>query len=311
MSQSQREERERERLSYRLLPGEVRHYLERLGAKISWSLYPAKEKSLGTVVLLHGIASNGSRWEEFAEKSFLHECWDILRLDLRGHAGSVSAKVGTLEIWSEDLKAILESANLKKIVLIGHSLGAQIAIKFAQLFPEFLRGLILLDPLFSQAFTEKTRRLTHKKPLIVAVDYISRFFNLLGFHRTIYPQNLRDKDQTARVMIAKGGKDLQAFIERYSSPRFDMKLIHLAQYARDVIETGRDTPGSEIFTMPTLVIAAQTGTYTDSRIVKEWVDAMPCGEIQTVHCVHWPLTECPDEVEAAIRSWFSKTKLQS
>ncbi len=311
MSHSQREERERERLSYRLLPGEVRHYTERLGAKISWSLFPAKGKSLGTVVLLHGIASNGSRWEEFAEKSFLHEKWDLLRLDLRGHAGSVSDTVGTLEIWSEDLKAILEDAGLKEIVLIGHSLGAQVAIKFAEMFPKFLRGLVLLDPLFSQAFTEKTLKLKKKKPLIVAVDYVSRFFNSLGFHRTIYPQNLRDKDQTARVMIAKGGKELDAFIERYSSPKYDVKLIHLAQYARDVLETGRNTPGSEIFTMPTLVIAAKTGTYTDSSIVKKWVEAMPAGEIQTVHCVHWPLTECPEEVEDAIRTWFTKTSLQA
>lgn len=310
MNNFQREELERKKLSYRLLPGECRHYIERLGAKISWSLYPAKKDALGTVVLLHGIASNGSRWEEFAEKSFLHDRWNLLRLDLRGHGGSVSSKVGTLEIWSEDLKAILESANLKNIVLIGHSLGAQVALKFTKMFPEYLRGLILLDPLLSQAFTEKTIRLRKKKPLIVAVDYVSRFFNLLGFHRTLCPQNLREKDQVARVMIAKGGEDLQRFIERYSSPRFDIKLIHMAQYARDVIETGRDTPEPNIFTMPTLVIAAATGTYTDATIVKKWVDAMPSGEMQTVNCVHWPLTECPEEVEDAIRSWFRKTGFQ-
>ena len=77
MNKSQREQDERERLSYRLLPGEARHYTERLGSKLSWSLYPAKENALGTVVFLHGIASNGSRWEEFSEKSFLHAHWNI------------------------------------------------------------------------------------------------------------------------------------------------------------------------------------------------------------------------------------------
>ncbi len=81
MNKSQREQDERERLSYRLLPGEARHYTERLGSKLSWSFFPAKENALGTVVFLHGIASNGSRWEEFSEKSFLHTHWNILRMD--------------------------------------------------------------------------------------------------------------------------------------------------------------------------------------------------------------------------------------
>lgn len=310
MNKSQREQDERERLSYRLLPGEARYYTERLGSKLSWSFYPAKENALGTVVFLHGIASNGSRWEEFSEKSFLHTHWNILRMDLRGHGGSVSDVVGTLEIWSEDIRTILKDAELTKIVLIGHSLGAQVALKFTKLFPEYLRGLVLLDPLLSQAFTQKALNLQKKKPLIVAVDYTARFLNALGFHRKIYPQNLREKDKEARVMIAKGGKDFEDFIKRYSSPKFDIKLIHMAQYARDVIETGRRTPDSEIFTMPTLIIAAQTGTYTDATIVKRWVDAMPCGEIRTVHCVHWPLTECPDEVEGTIQAWFAETGLQ-
>ena len=231
-------------------------------------------------------------------------------MDLRGHGGSVSDVVGTLEIWSEDIRTILKDAGLTKIVLIGHSLGAQVALKFTKLFPEYLRGLVLLDPLLSQAFTQKALNLQKKKPLIVAVDYTARFLNALGFHRKIYPQNLREKDKEARVMIAKGGKDFEDFIKRYSSPKFDIKLIHMAQYARDVIETGRRTPDSEIFTMPTLIIAAQTGTYTDATIVKRWVDAMPCGEIRTVHCVHWPLTECPDEVEGTIQAWFAETGLQ-
>jgi len=307
MRKAKREQRERDLLSYRLLAGETRHYTERLGAKLSWSVYPAKEKSLGTVVLLHGIASNGSRWEEFAETGVLHEHWDILRLDLRGHGGSVSSKVATLEVWSEDLRAILDDAKLEKVVLVGHSLGAQVSLKFTEMFPERLAGVVLLDPLLSYAFTEKAKRLQKKKPFIVAIDYTSRFFNCLGLHRRLVPQNLREKDAKARVMIAKGGQGFQDFIKRYSSPKFDVKLIHTAQYARDVLETGRETPPPEIFTMPTLVIGASSGTYTDCAIVKKWVDAMPQGEMQTVQCAHWPLTECPADVGKVMDAWFKKT----
>lgn len=307
MKESKRIIAEREKLSYRLLEGETRHLTERLGAKIHWSHYPAKNQAKGTLVLLHGVASNGSRWEEFSETGLLHHDWDIVRMDLRGHAGSVSDVVGTLDIWSHDIKAIIDELGLEKVVVVGHSLGAQVAMKYATLFPETLDGLVLLDPLVTQALTQKAHRLRRTRPIIIVAEKLGRFMNFLGFHRDLLPQSLREKDKKARVMIAKGGKDFQAFIERYSSPKFDVKLIHLAQYARDILETGRRSPPSSAFTFPTLVIGASSGTYTDAARVRQWVDEMPQGTMEIVNCAHWPLTECPDEVGAVINRWFSKT----
>lgn len=306
MRESPRTIRERESLSYRLLPGEERRYTERDGVKLSWSFYPAKEKSRGVLVLLHGVASNGSRYEEFAETCSQHRHWDIVRMDLRGHAGSVANKVATLETWSADVAQIIRDLGVDKVLLLGHSLGAQIAMRFAVLYPELLKGLILLDPLVSQAYTQKTYDIQKKKPIVHSIEKSARFLNLFGLRRKLVPQNLREKDAVARVMIAKGGADFQAFIERYSSPKFDVKLIHMAQYMRDIIETGRPTPDSECFKSPTLVLAAKNGTYVKADIVQSWVEAMDSGELVTVPCAHWPLTECPDAVSAAIDSWTER-----
>ena len=41
-----------------------------------------------TLVLLHGLASNSTRWWHFAANTRLREGWKLLRPDLRGHAGS-------------------------------------------------------------------------------------------------------------------------------------------------------------------------------------------------------------------------------
>ena len=306
MKETNRVIREREQLTYRLLEGETRHLTESYGTNLVWSHYPAKNKAKGTLVLIHGVASNGSRWEEFSETSILHNDWDIIRLDLRGHAGSVSRRVATLEIWSNDLKAILDDAGLKKAVVIGHSLGAQVAMKFVTLYPEYLSGLVLLDPLVTQALTEKAVRLGRLRPMLLTAEKLGHWMNHLGFYRTLTAQNLREKDALARVMIAKGGKDFQAFIERYSSPKFDLKLIHTAQYARDILETGRETPNPDAFTFPTLVLGASNGTYTDANVVRQWVNDMPHGTFEIVHCAHWPLTECPEEVGRVINAWFDK-----
>ena len=41
------------------------------------------------IVLIHGMASNMTRWSEFSEKTTLKKSWDLLRLDLRGKAGAL------------------------------------------------------------------------------------------------------------------------------------------------------------------------------------------------------------------------------
>ena len=89
--------KEAETLVYRLLDGETRHRLTVPGALVHWSNLPAKEKPLGTIVLLHGVASNGSRWEEFLDTTALRNRWNFIRMDLRGHAASICRGKARLE----------------------------------------------------------------------------------------------------------------------------------------------------------------------------------------------------------------------
>ena len=88
-----RDNQETELLAYRLLPGEERHRLALGAALIHWSYLAAKKPSAkGTVILLHGVASNGSRWEEFLDTTDLRDDWNFIRMDLRGHAASICRK---------------------------------------------------------------------------------------------------------------------------------------------------------------------------------------------------------------------------
>ena len=100
---------EKEKLAYRLLDGETAKRLERPGASLRYSVLPCAGEKVGTVIFLHGVASNGSRWEEFIEKTSLKQAFDILRCDLRGHAASVSSRQARLEDWCGDVAAILQA----------------------------------------------------------------------------------------------------------------------------------------------------------------------------------------------------------
>ncbi len=299
--------KEAELLAYRLLAGETRHRLAREGALIHWSDLPAKSgKPLGTIVLLHGVASNGSRWEEFLDTTDLREHWNFIRLDLRGHAASICEGKATLENWAGDLKAVMTAAGVEKAVIVGHSLGAMIALYFTAHYAASVEGAVFLDPLISEALTPKARSMRRKVPMLVVAEAVTRAMNSLGFNRTIVPQDLRAMDAKAREMIAKGGDELKAFIEQYSSAKADLQYIHLAPYLRDLVEVGRRTPAPEMIRCPALVIAASSGTFTDAEAMAAWTKRLADGEIASVQCAHWPMTECPQEVGAVVSGWIGR-----
>src|SRR5581483_2452450 len=105
----------------------------------------------GVIVLIHGMASNLTRWSEFLEHTTLKRDWTVLRVDLRGHGESTTrARIG-MKIWSHDIAALLDAEGFERAVLIGHSLGAHLALHFAARFAARVRALVLIDPVFPQA----------------------------------------------------------------------------------------------------------------------------------------------------------------
>lgn len=298
---------EKEGLAYRLLPTEERHGLQRQNAWLNWSLLKTSGECKGTVVLLHGVASNGSRWEEFVDTTPLKAHYDIIRMDLRGHAASVCSKKARLEDWCADVAAILDAAQVQKAVVIGHSLGAQVAMNFAARYADRIEGLVLLDPLVTEALTPKALDMKRKLPMLRVAEAVTRAMNTLGFVRKLHPQDLRAMDAKAREKIAKGGKELEEFIKQYSSAKADLQYIHLAPYLRDLLEVGRRSPEAKDILCPTLVIAASSGTFTDEKAMAKWVDNLQNAQMRTVTCAHWPMTECPHEVASVIQDWIETT----
>ncbi len=295
---------ERERLAYRLLPQEEEQWLARGGDLVHWSRLRAGDKSAATLVLLHGAASNASRWEEFVENSSLRGCCDMIRLDARTHASSVSSRRASLEMWCADLEALLEKARVQRPVLVGHSLGAHVAMHFAASRPEKTAGLVLLDPLVSEALSPKALAMKRRRVLVAFLEKAARALNRLGVHRRLVRQDLRAMDRAAREKLAQGGRALEDFIRSYSSVWADLKYMHAACYLRDMLEAGRASPAPQAIQAPVLAIAASGGTYTDADLMRRWAASLPEGTLQTVHCAHWPLTECPQEVDRVVAKWI-------
>jgi pimeloyl-ACP methyl ester carboxylesterase len=96
------------------------------------------------VVCIHGLTANHTCWASIAD--VLSPAHRLIAYDLRGRGESDKPETGySLAHHGDDLLALLDHFGLRKAVLLGHSLGAGIALRFAALHPERVAKLILVD----------------------------------------------------------------------------------------------------------------------------------------------------------------------
>ena len=95
------------------------------------------------VVILHGLFGNSDNWQTHAKK--LAEYFRVILVDQRNHGHSDWSVEFSYDLMSADLFELFESLDLKKVILIGHSMGGKTAIQFAQEHPSFIEKLIVID----------------------------------------------------------------------------------------------------------------------------------------------------------------------
>ncbi|GAB4469432.1 MAG: hypothetical protein OHK0044_11450 [Burkholderiaceae bacterium] len=278
------------------------------GATVAYRVTPARARAPGrAVVLLHGLASNLTRWSEFVEHTALAARWDVVRVDLRGHGDSPTSGAIGHALWCDDLAAILDAEGHPHAVLVGHSLGAQVALHFAVRHARRAAALALIDPVFREALRGKWRLLAAAGPALRAAAMLVRMLNAVGLRRRALPRlDLRALDEMARRAL--GSKEAEAdFIRRYSSMRADLRTFRTAHYLQELVEMFRPVP-LEAIAAPVLVLLSAGGTFADPEAMQRCLRRLKRVEIRRIDCHHWPLTERPVEVRQAIEGWCAQVE---
>jgi len=258
------------------------------------------------IVLLHGMASNLTRWSEFTEQTTLRQHWNIVRPDLRGHGESFTRGRLNLEIWCRDLLNLLNAEKISRAVLVGHSLGAQVAVHFAASYPDRVQGLVLIDPIFRQALRGKMKWMAIFRPVVAMITPLLLFLNRIGLHRRFIPnRDLRKLDESARAWW-NDPHQRHEMIELYSSPWEDLKFFPAVSFLQELLEVLRPLPAPEQWPVPLLALLSKGVTYTDPGMTRDWLEKHPHAEIETVDAYHWPLTEKPTDVRNTIERWCER-----
>jgi pimeloyl-ACP methyl ester carboxylesterase len=99
------------------------------------------------LVLVHGGRDHCRNWDWVAEA--LRADWHIIAPDLRGHGDSEWSKDGTYMMagYVYDLAQLIHQQQLAPVTLLAHSLGGNIALRYAGLYPESVARLIAIEGL--------------------------------------------------------------------------------------------------------------------------------------------------------------------
>lgn len=275
------------------------------GARISYWVIGHRSGPSPALLLLHGAASNHTRWSEFVEKTSLKESWGLIRPDLRGNGASMMRGRLDIETWCDDLARILEAEGYAQAIIIGHSLGAQIGLFFAERFSARTAGLVLIDPLFRPALIGKKRRTSRLGPVYRGAAIVVRALNRLGLRRREIPnRDLRELDEETRAALLNE-RSREELAKKYSSLRIILKYMPTANYLQQAAEMLRWPPAFERIGVPVLVLLSTGSTFSDPTVVRREIGRFPNADAIDIPAHHWPLTEEPDQVRTAIEGWLT------
>lgn len=96
-------------------------------------------------VLLHGATDNGLCWTPVA--GMLAGDYDVIMVDAQGHGKSDRLNPDfSFSNHASQVVGLLEELNVKKPVIMGHSMGAGTTVNIAVNYPDIPKAIILEDP---------------------------------------------------------------------------------------------------------------------------------------------------------------------
>lgn len=161
------------------------------------------DKGSGTaVVFLHGFLESRDMWRYYVNK--LPKKFRTICIDLPGHGESQNFGYNhPMELMAEAVHAVVKQEKLRKVTIVGHSLGGYVGIAYAELYPDILKGLVMY---FSSAACDSDEKKINRNRAIKLVkqDHKSFIRNSIPM---LFAEHNRDKYmKTIQRLVAKANK---------------------------------------------------------------------------------------------------------
>lgn len=199
--------------------------------------YYSKAGQGRTLILLHGAGADKNSWCRFAKHLSRHD--QVIIPDLPGHGDSVRnlSLSYTIAQQAHYLREFLTLLNAGPIHIIGHSMGAAVALRYAHLHPHDVQSLILID----SAGVEKTP------------GEIRQEIELSGVNPMLAINNVADYKKLIRFGMNKPPYIPDFFLQILAADKISRREIERKVF-NDIVEDMDQTPILSTLTQPVLII---------------------------------------------------------
>lgn len=162
-----------------------------------------------TLLFIHGLGSNLQAWQKTI--TGLRGDYRCIALDLPGYGKSSQKNYAFgMRFFADHVDALVKKLGLKKITLVGHSMGGQVAITLALQQPKYLKRLVLAAPAGLEVFSSENRAFfaNYVKPSIIRATTEPQI-------QANFELNFYEMPEDARFMVEdrlEMRKDTQAYL---------------------------------------------------------------------------------------------------
>jgi pimeloyl-ACP methyl ester carboxylesterase len=227
-------------------------------------------------------------------------------LDPRGigqsRKDSPKAVAYTPELWADDFAALARSLGLAQVDVLGSSLGAAMALAFAEKYPSLTRSLVAIGG-FSQLDRALEMNFRFRKKLIAKLGMGEEIADFMGM--STMTREFMESDAGLQLMRANQAKVCNNSAELYTA------------FLDSILWWGRKLPGQgnePLFTSrlrnircPTLVICGGNDYFIPTFFSKMIADNIPGAVYREIAGGgHIPFIEKPAETAALVAEFLSK-----
>lgn len=106
--------------------------------------YVSEGEGADGIVFVHGFTCALDDWD--AQAAYFRDRYRVVRCDLRGHGRSAGA-IAECDpvVYGADVAALVDACAMRRVVLVGHSMGCRVVLQAALALDDRVRGVVLVD----------------------------------------------------------------------------------------------------------------------------------------------------------------------
>jgi pimeloyl-ACP methyl ester carboxylesterase len=218
-----------------------------------------------------------------------HHGFSVLAVDQPAHSRSAGPALPSVEALADWTLALLDAAGVQHAALVGHSMGALIALEAAARGPERITQLVMIGAAFPMKVSDALLGTALNDPL-KAIDMVNALSISTLASKPAYP---------GPGMWLHGGN--RALMRRTLAGNRDVNLFH-HDFSLCDRYAGGETAAAKV-SCPVTLIVGDRDQMTPPKATKALAAALKA-RVVPVPTGHSLMAEAPDAVLAALRSAF-------